>query len=343
MKDDDRHTPTPPTPPMPSTSLAPPARASTTADALDRAISLYALSQVPHIGAAGLRAILRAFPDLAMVPEASHDVLVERLGAVAAETLSTGLRAMWPAALRAARDLMERQAAQGIQALVLGDVAYPPLLSLVPDAPVLLYAKGNLQALTATDVVAVVGTRAPTPTGRQIAWRVAGHFAGAGYAVVAGLARGIDFASHSGALAASGVTIAVMATALDQVYPTEHSRLAHQICAAGGVLVSEYAVSTRTTRSAFVQRDRLQAALALAVIPVQTALDGGTMHTVAAAERYGRMLWCPQPYASEAQQRQYEGIWALLCAGRAQAFQRDDYPRVLAALAAHKQTLLGSA
>jgi DNA processing protein len=306
----------------------------------DTATYLYALGLLPGIGPKALRRIARAFPQPIEVLEVTAAVFAERLGPALAKTLSAGLASTWATAWQRACAVTVRHRARGIYELALSDPDYPALLRLIDDPPVILYVDGRVEALQLTDAVAVVGTREPTPRGRTVARRVALHFAAQGYVIVHGLATGIDTAGASGALDAQGVTIAVLGSGLDDIYPPENEELARRITASGGALISEYPLGQRVFKGGFVQRDRIQAGLSLAVVVIQTEREGGTMHTVRFAEQYGRQVLCPQPLADEATAPAYEGIWQLVQEQRAQLFHRGDYERIARELAEAKQRIV---
>jgi DNA processing protein len=306
----------------------------------DKATCLYALSLLPGIGVQGLRRIALAFPDPWQVREASEDELAQRLDPKLAHTLSTRMGSTWPDVWRSAIHMTERHREHGVQELAISDDSYPPLLRHTPDFPVIVYVKGNLIALQQLDTVAVVGTRDPTLLGSTIAWEIAQQFATQGYVIVSGLAKGIDTAAHEGALDVHGTTVAVVATALDKVYPIANTHLAQTICAEGGAVVSEYPFGRGGFKGAFVQRDRIQAGMSLATIVVQTPVDGGAMHTAGFAERYGRLVLCPQPPDSEATAPEYAGILELLRQHQAQSFLQPDYEDLHHRLQQLKQTLL---
>jgi DNA processing protein len=190
------------------------------------------------------------------------------------------------------------------------------------------------------NAVAVVGTRNPTKTGQRTAFEVSQYLASQGYSIVSGLALGIDTAAHEGALAAMGVTVAVFATPLDKVYPAKNRSLADYVEESGGALVSEWPIGRGTSRQAFVFRDRIQSGLSIAVIPVQTDIEGGTMHTVKYAEKQGRLLLCPRPIPEEADMSQYAGIIHLVQTGRAQEVDTGDLDSLRQILDGHKAWLL---
>src|SRR5262249_33513864 len=138
--------------------------------------------------------------------------------------------------------------------------------------------------------LAMVGSRSPTPVGRATAREFAAWFAGAGLTVTSGLAVGIDAASHEGALAGGGETIAVYATGLDRVYPAEHAALAQRI-RARGALVSEFPPRTPPLRGHFPRRNRVIAGLSLGTLVVEAARESGSLITARAAVDAGREVF----------------------------------------------------
>lgn len=163
------------------------------------------------------------------------------------------------------------------------------------DPPLVLYYRGNLNALT-MPAVAVIGTRTPTPNGVAAGHHVASQLAEKGFNIVSGLALGCDTAGHEGALDAGGITTAFLAGSLSwrDVYPQENLSLAERIVNQGGLLLSEYPLGFRSNRYAFVARDRLQAGLSCATAVVQTGITGGTMHAVRATITAGKPLYAIQ-------------------------------------------------
>jgi DNA processing protein len=228
----------------------------------------------------------------------------------------------------AAVDNVNAHVTAGVTPVAWCDPAYPALLRQIPDAPAMVFVKGNLDAMRMRPGVAVIGTREPTPAGPVVAERVTRFLVECGYTIISGLARGIDAVAHRTALACHGTTIAVMAEGLDRVYPREHALLATEISRTGGALLSEHPLGVRARGSSFVERDRIQSGLSIAVVPVQTSLTGGTMHTVRFAERQRRPVMCPRPVQKEMTDVQYEGIVSLVDSGRAWAFDAETYPEL---------------
>ena len=130
---------------------------------------------------------------------------------------------------------------------------------------------------------AIVGSRRPSPYGEAVAEQLAADLARAGVVVISGLALGIDAAAHRGALLGGGFTVAVMGTGVDVVYPAAHSRLADDILAAGGALVSQFPYGTTPRRHNFPARNWTMAALSDVVVVVEAAAGSGALITADAA------------------------------------------------------------
>jgi DNA processing protein len=130
---------------------------------------------------------------------------------------------------------------------------------------------------------AIVGSRRPTPYGEAVAEELALELARAGVVIVSGLALGIDAAAHRGALNAGGVTVAVMGTGVDVIYPAAHTHLAEAILAGGGALVSQFPDGTAPRRHNFPARNYTMAALSDVVVVVEAAEGSGALITAEAA------------------------------------------------------------
>lgn len=174
----------------------------------------------------------------------------------------------------------------GAKLLHLGHPDYPPLLSTIDDAPAVLFVRGEVAAL-AMPQVAVVGSRNPTPPGREHAAAFARCLVELNLSVTSGLAVGIDAAAHAGALAAGGVTVAVTGNGLDRVYPAANSSLAESICAQGA-LVSEFPPGAPPRAEHFPRRNRVISGLSLGVLVVEATLKSGSLITARLAGDQGR-------------------------------------------------------
>jgi DNA processing protein len=166
---------------------------------------------------------------------------------------------------------------------------YPPLLKQIPDAPLLLYVRGDARSLS-QHAVAVVGTRRPSAYGSSVAHRLAHDLAQRQLVVVSGLARGIDSAAHRGALEAKGATVAVLGSGLDVIYPRENKRLAEQITKSGAV-ISEFPLGTGPTPENFPIRNRIISGLSLGVVVVEAAEYSGSLITARLAVDQNREVF----------------------------------------------------
>ncbi|TAN34469.1 DNA-protecting protein DprA [bacterium] len=151
-----------------------------------------------------------------------------------------------------------------------------------PEAPPALRARGRWPPPEGPRV-AIVGSRRPSPYGEAVAEQLGADLARAGVVVISGLALGVDAAAHRGALNGGGITVAVMGTGVDVVYPAAHSRLAEEIIAAGGALVSQFPDGTAPRRHNFPARNFTMAALADVVVVVEAAEGSGALITAEAA------------------------------------------------------------
>jgi DNA processing protein len=171
-----------------------------------------------------------------------------------------------------------------------------PLLQLT-KIPENLYIKGNLPT-SRPPVVAIIGTRRPTPYGREITQTLATDLARSGVVVVSGLAAGIDTIAHTATLDTGGITIAVLAQGLHSIYPASNRGLAERI-AKNGALITEYALGEEAFKSHFLARNRIVSGLADAVIVTEAADRSGTFSTVAhALEQNKEVFAVPGPITS---------------------------------------------
>jgi DNA processing protein len=170
-----------------------------------------------------------------------------------------------------------------------GNEGYPELLGQIPGPPLLLYVNGSVEALQ-LPALAVIGSRNPTQGGIRNARDFARHLARQGFAIVSGMAQGIDAAAHRGALDANGTTIAFLGTGIDRVYPAGNRELAHAI-AASGALVSEYPLGAPPERWHFPERNRLISGLSLGTLVVGAARRSGSLITARLAGDQGREIF----------------------------------------------------
>ena len=179
---------------------------------------------------------------------------------------------------------------KGISVLTLQDAGYPDRLRQIPDPPAALYVWGRLPAVDESLLLAVVGTRYATAYGLRMAERLGGELAKAGAVVVSGLAEGCDSAAMTGALRAGGISLGVLGTAIDQVYPARNKPLFDEV-RTRGALVSEYAPGVRTFAGDFKARNRIISGLSLGVTVVEAAARSGALNTAAHALEQGRDVY----------------------------------------------------
>ncbi len=174
-------------------------------------------------------------------------------------------------------------------ALCWSDDRYPALLREVPNAPLLLFVKGNPDAL-GLPMFAIVGSRNATAGAQATARSFGRHLAGSGFCITSGLATGIDAAAHQGALDADGKTVAVCATGLDEIYPARHAALAAAI-AEKGALVSEFPPGTPPRRHRFPRRNRIISGLSVGTLVVEASTRSGALITARLAAEQGREVF----------------------------------------------------
>ncbi|MGH8280442.1 MAG: DNA-processing protein DprA [Gammaproteobacteria bacterium] len=190
-------------------------------------------------------------------------------------------------------DLVEKDQrwleSSGTRLLPGSDAAFPPLLRQIPDPPIALFLRGQVELLGSPQL-AIVGSRNPSGEGRRNAEEFAEFLAHSGLTITSGMALGIDAAAHRGALRAGGATLAVWGTGLDRVYPSAHRELAAQITEHGLVL-SEFAPGTPPRPYNFPRRNRLISGLALGTLVVEAAPSSGSLITARLASEQGREVF----------------------------------------------------
>jgi DNA processing protein len=164
---------------------------------------------------------------------------------------------------------------------------YPARLSAIPDAPPVLWIRGDIAALR-TPQIAIVGSRNASASGTKTAFDFAQAFAAAGMTVTSGLAGGIDAAAHAGALAdATGQTIGILGTGVDVMYPARNKPLAEQMLSRGAI-VSEFPLGSKAEAWHFPQRNRIISGLSVGILVVEAAENSGSLITARLALEQGR-------------------------------------------------------
>lgn len=253
---------------------------------LDAEVFHIALSMSPNIGAKALENLRQHFnEDLAAVFAASPREL-QRVRGIGAKTAAE-IGRMDP---QKVADQMTAWRQCGVAIETMRQTQYPASLRDLDDGPPTLFWRGRVRPDAWAKTVAIVGTRSPSPDARFITLQLAMQLARAGYAVVSGLALGIDAAAHTGALSAAGATIAVLGSGVLNVYPPGNQELAERI-GESGALVSELHPYGSANAQRLVSRNRIISGLSQAVIVVESDAQGGAMYTARFAREQGRPVY----------------------------------------------------
>lgn len=175
-------------------------------------------------------------------------------------------------------EILEQSSKITARIISLADPLYPPLLKQIYDPPILLWVRGDPRALSYSGI-AVVGTRTPSAYGRDCAIKFSAAISKAEISVISGLAYGIDTFSHQSTLDHGSVTVAVLGSGIDFIYPQQNIGLAKQIIEKGGAIVTEYPPGTKPDAGNFPVRNRIVSGLSLGVLVVESGLKGGSMIT----------------------------------------------------------------
>ncbi|PIW36381.1 MAG: DNA-protecting protein DprA [Candidatus Kerfeldbacteria bacterium CG15_BIG_FIL_POST_REV_8_21_14_020_45_12] len=190
------------------------------------------------------------------------------------------------------RELEVIKETEGVWLLTPDQPTYPKLLASSPDAPELIYGKGNSAALSHPLMVSIVGSRKCTAYGLSVVNEIVPELVRAGFVTVSGLAFGIDAAVHRATLAAGGRTIAVLGGSVTEkeLAPRAHTKLALEILSAKGAIISEYPPGTITYPKLYPERNRIVAGLSLATIVIEGAERSGSLITARLATEAGRSV-----------------------------------------------------
>jgi len=240
------------------------------------------LSHAPGVGPRTFSRLMERFGEPQRVLEANSPEL--RAAGLRADTVDS-LRHPPVEAAEAALAWAEQD---GAHILTRDDPRYPRLLRELNDAPILLYVRGDPEALSDPQV-AMVGSRNPTPAGRDTSRELARHLAACGLTITSGLAIGVDAAAHEGALE-TGRTVAVLGTGPDRVYPAVHRDLARRI-AGQGALVTEFSPGSTPKGENFPRRNRIISGLSVGTLVTEAALRSGSLITARFAMEQGREVF----------------------------------------------------
>jgi len=247
--------------------------------------ALVALNLIEHVGPIRVRQLLEHFGDAPAILGASRSQLLQVRG-IGEDTAAA--IAAWEKTTNLGAEL-KRIADSGCCIVTQDDPEYPESLRQIYDPPIVLYVKGNLSPKD-KNAVAMVGSRMTTHYGLEVARKLAYQLAYLGVTVVSGGARGIDTASHQGALSGKGRTIAVLGTGINLVTPPENAKLFEQI-AANGAVITQFPFNRPADKQSFPIRNRIVAGMTLGTVVVEANLTSGALITANFATEYGRQVF----------------------------------------------------
>ena len=255
---------------------------------------LNALNKIEGIGAQRLKLLLQHFATGEKIWKADLTEIIQAgISQKIAERIIYQRRKINP------DQELEKLKEHQIQIISFTDSEYPKLLREIPSAPYLLYLRGDKEILQ-TPSLAIVGSRKFTAYGKQVAFSLSQELARAGFTIVSGMALGIDSFAHQGALNASGKTIAVLGSSLDdsRIGPKQNFQLSRHIIA-NGALLSDYPLFTSANSFTFPARNRLMAGLTLGTIVIEAEEKSGTLITAKMATDFNREVFAvPGPIFS---------------------------------------------
>jgi len=243
-----------------------------------------ALKSVPGIGNLLFKRLVERFNAPEIVFQAKKNDLSQVTGMT--DRLAGNIRNYRPPDwLESELDLAARK---GYQIVTFCDADYPALLREIPDPPAFLYVCGNISKIG--NCIAMVGSRNATEYGIQNTLRLSRDLAVQGITVVSGMARGIDTAAHKGALACQGLTVAVLGSGLERIYPAENRNLFHDI-AQHGAVISEFPLHAEPDAHHFPIRNRIISGMSLGAIIVEATRRSGSLITARLAAEQNREVF----------------------------------------------------
>ena len=179
---------------------------------------------------------------------------------------------------------------ENIKILTIEDKEYPEILKTIYDYPVSIFVKGNEKILN-TPAIGIVGCRESSSYGEKVAQYFAYHLSKRKINIISGLAKGIDSQSHIGAIKAKGITIGVIGSGLDIVYPKENEYLYDKIIKENGAIISEYPLGVKPIKMNFPARNRIISGMSKGIIVIEAKKKSGTLITVDFALEQGRNVY----------------------------------------------------
>lgn len=244
------------------------------------------LNQTPGLGPARLARLYQRFSSAEQLQQAPD-----------AELLQAGLKSEQIEVLRRSRaddgclEAVQHWLKDPLHHLItIESDNYPEQLKQIPDPPVVLFVRGDPEVLQFPQI-AIVGSRNGSPQGLENAYWFSRELSNQGFIITSGLAMGIDARAHQGALAGKGISLAVLGTGINQIYPRQHLPLSAELVAQGGALVSEYMLGTLAKAYNFPRRNRIISGLSLGCLVVEASLNSGSLITARMAAEQGREVF----------------------------------------------------
>jgi len=235
---------------------------------------LVALSLIPQLGSRRIRNLVKVAGSAQQVFGLSVGAMCRIPGIGESTAKSIAIFTDWTHV----DFVLEQGERLGVQILGLGDANYPAILTQIADPPVLLWCRGDAAALNLPSI-SIIGTRRPSEYGQQMAIHFARELSAVGLSVVSGLAYGVDAIAHDTVLKANGVTVGVLGSGIDRIYPGAHRSLAYRMIDAGGCLISEFPPGTKPDAGNFPIRNRVVSGLSFGTLVIETKGEGGSMIT----------------------------------------------------------------
>mgnify|MGYP000907877080 FL=1 len=198
-------------------------------------------------------------------------------------------------ALEAAETILQINKQNEIHTALYATINYPHNLMSMDNPPAIVYYKGANPNKNFEKAIACIGTRRPTRFGFNAINYLIPQWVNEGFAIISGLAAGVDRLAHVACLAEGGKTIAVLAHGLDMIYPASNRKLAEKILLCDGTLLSEYPVGTKPDKFRFVNRNRLIVGLSKVTVAMECERKSGSMHTIEFAQKQNCPIFCPDP------------------------------------------------
>lgn len=240
---------------------------------MDKKQALLLLNRVPQLGPRRCKKLLSLVPDPEAVVSMSSAELAR---AGVPEKLSRSINETCQKHEVLEKDILF-ESKLNHHIITMYDEAYPSLLKQIHDPPLLLYAKGKLDALEQT-CLAVVGSRKASKYGQDIAFQWCKALSNQCITIVSGLAQGIDGRAHQGVVCVKNKTVAVLGSGIDCIYPKQHARLFTEI-QNDGLILSEFPLETRPFAGHFPRRNRIISGLSLATLVIEAAVKSGSLIT----------------------------------------------------------------